>query len=183
VEIARELLSDCDNAEALRGDCRLLPYEANSFDRVYGGDVIEHMSYQDGVSMLLEAYRVLKPGGLLLIHTSPNSWFSCFTYPILRPIIWFIKPQLAKSLSEHYEVAAAVHVHEYSYFTLIKAAKQAKLEGIEVWIDPDILRSGNDTFTKDLGMIGKLATVFQKLKIFKLLFGNDLYLKATKPEI
>lgn len=183
VEIARELLSDCENAEALKGDCRRLSYEADSFDRVYAGDIIEHMNYQDGVRLLKEAYRVLKPGGFLLIHTSPNSWFSNFTYQILRPIVWVLKPQLARSLSEHYEVAAAVHLHEYSYFTLMKAAKEAELDGIEVWIDPDILRSGDDMYTKDLGMIGKLATVFQKLHLFQLFFGNDLYLKATKPEV
>lgn len=181
VEIAQELLSDCENAEAIKGDCRCLSYEADSFDRVYGGDIIEHMNYQDGVSMLKEAYRVLNPGGFLLIHTSPNAWFSNFTYPILKPIIWLLKPELAKSLSEHYKVAAAVHVHEYSLFTLGKAAKEAKLGNFEVWIDSDILRSGNDIYTKDLGLIGKLATIFQGLQLFKLFFGNDLYLKATKP--
>jgi SAM-dependent methyltransferase len=47
-----------------------LPFAASSFDLVTANMVIEHIKDPD--SMLLEIFRILKPGGLFLFHT-PNS--------------------------------------------------------------------------------------------------------------
>lgn len=43
--------------------------ESNFFDYIFTEHVIEHMSYSDGVNMLTESYRVLKPGGRIRIST------------------------------------------------------------------------------------------------------------------
>ncbi len=48
-----------------------LPFAAESFDLVVLGDVIEHIP--DGMSLLRECYRVLRPGGCLLLSTV-NRW-------------------------------------------------------------------------------------------------------------
>jgi SAM-dependent methyltransferase len=54
-------------------DSVLLPYPPNFFDAVIGSGVLEHvaMDYES----LKELYRVLKPGGMLIISYLPN-WLS-----------------------------------------------------------------------------------------------------------
>ena len=52
-----------------RGDVRLLPFEAESFDKAYSLDVLEHLDEEGVTSMLTEARRVLKPGGKLFLYS------------------------------------------------------------------------------------------------------------------
>jgi SAM-dependent methyltransferase len=42
---------------------RPLPFENGTFDRVYSEHMHEHLAYQDGLSLLKEVRRVLRPGG------------------------------------------------------------------------------------------------------------------------
>ena len=48
-----------------------LPWEASSFDRIFLLDVIEHVPNPG--SLLVEAFRLLKPGGILTLST-PDRW-------------------------------------------------------------------------------------------------------------
>jgi SAM-dependent methyltransferase len=48
---------------------RPLPFPDRSFDYVFSEHQIEHILYPDGVFMLRECFRVLKPGGVLRIAT------------------------------------------------------------------------------------------------------------------
>ena len=50
----------------------LSPYESGSFDLVYSGQSIEHVTRREAESVLSQVRRVLKPGGFLAIDT-PNS--------------------------------------------------------------------------------------------------------------
>lgn len=64
-----------------------LPYESNSFDVVYSKSVIEHM--HDPLSFVSESFRVLKPGGVLLVLTPDweanyRTFFDDFTH--VRPM-------------------------------------------------------------------------------------------------
>lgn len=52
------------------GDALSLPFASQSFDAVFGFDVIEHVP--DERSLVLEAVRVLRPGGQLVL-TTPDS--------------------------------------------------------------------------------------------------------------
>ena len=54
-------------------------------------DVIEHLSAAEQADALREAYRVLRPGGRILIHTMPNRLIYDVTYRVqrsLRPRRW-----------------------------------------------------------------------------------------------
>jgi predicted SAM-dependent methyltransferase len=50
------------------------PFESNSFDYVFSEHMIEHINYIEGVNMLSECNRVLKPRGRIRIST-PNLQF------------------------------------------------------------------------------------------------------------
>jgi predicted SAM-dependent methyltransferase len=51
------------------------PVPANQFDYVFSEHVIEHFDYEDGVTMLTEAFRVLKEGGKLRTATPDLQFF------------------------------------------------------------------------------------------------------------
>lgn len=43
------------------------PFENNTFDYVFSEHMIEHMSYPEGLMMLRECHRIMKPGGRIRI--------------------------------------------------------------------------------------------------------------------
>ena len=45
------------------------PFDDNSVDFVYSEHMIEHLSYLDGLHMLKECYRIMRPGGVCRIVT------------------------------------------------------------------------------------------------------------------
>lgn len=54
-----------------RGSLTALPYGTGEFDRALCLDVLEHLSFDEQPRALAELFRVLKPGGLLLVSV-PN---------------------------------------------------------------------------------------------------------------
>jgi len=50
------------------------PYEDNSADKIYLGDVIEHMTKFDAPKVLKEINRILKPGGEFIITCPDVLW-------------------------------------------------------------------------------------------------------------
>ena len=72
----------------------LLPYKSNTFDVVYSNSVIEHM--HDPLNFVSESFRVLKPGGMLLVLTP--DWEANFKT--------FFKDRIVETLS-HYKIDIA----------------------------------------------------------------------------
>lgn len=74
VREARETLShvQCASAEHL-------PFAANAFDVVFSHEVLEHVD--DDVGAVREIYRVLRPGGRLVIF-APNRWYPFETHGV-----------------------------------------------------------------------------------------------------
>jgi predicted SAM-dependent methyltransferase len=58
-----------DEAADVRADICELPYANNSVDEIVCYQVIEHVPYNKSQQMFEEMYRVLKPGGTVLIET------------------------------------------------------------------------------------------------------------------
>ncbi|MBI2990414.1 MAG: class I SAM-dependent methyltransferase [Candidatus Magasanikbacteria bacterium] len=65
------------------GSCEDMPFDDNTFDTVYMGEVIEHV--WNPLAAVKEAYRVLKPGGLYIFDTpNPYSLSRILRYSLKR---------------------------------------------------------------------------------------------------
>lgn len=57
-------LNDYGNTVFVQHDLRVgLPLEENSCDFIYSSHHFEHMSYQDGLKLMYDCYRILRPSG------------------------------------------------------------------------------------------------------------------------
>lgn len=110
--------------QLFQGDVCHLPFSSQSFDRVFFLDVIEHLTPQQADLSLAEIYRVLKKDGRLVLHTTPNRFFTQYGYPYWsRPwviILGFIAGKKTKKppkyLNKGYD--EIVHVNEQDFFRL-----------------------------------------------------------------
>jgi ubiquinone/menaquinone biosynthesis C-methylase UbiE len=183
VDITRETLSDYPDADLRVADCRDLPFAEGTFARVTSGDVIEHVDELDGITMLKEMYRVLAPGGTMLVHTAPNTVFTRGVYPLAKPLLRMIDANSVKVLDEHMKVNLRVHVNEYNLISLRRATRRAGLPHARVWIHQDMLRSGAHRHTRSLEThaIGKLAGRLGRVAAVRFFLGNDLFVEVQKP--
>ncbi len=60
--------------ELVRGDATNLPYPDARFDLVLLNDIIEHLAEEPGRAMIAETFRVLKPGGALVVDTDNDAF-------------------------------------------------------------------------------------------------------------
>jgi 2-polyprenyl-3-methyl-5-hydroxy-6-metoxy-1,4-benzoquinol methylase len=76
MDVGENLLSQvakkCDS-ERVVGSILEMPFEDNSFDIVVSSEVIEHTP--DPLSAIVEIFRVLKPGGTVILSTPNRLWF------------------------------------------------------------------------------------------------------------
>ncbi len=63
----------------IQGNLYRIPFKENSFNKIFCSEVLEHIP--DDLQALKEIYRILKPGGKLLV-TVPNHHFPFFWDPI-----------------------------------------------------------------------------------------------------
>lgn len=82
LDIVIEATQECRNKglHVIIGDSEHLPLRKNSFDVVRAKEILEHLA--DPTRLLVEARRVLRPGGLLLVHVPSH-------YSMLYPIANF----------------------------------------------------------------------------------------------
>lgn len=66
-----------------------IPFPDNSVDFIYNEHFIEHLSYKDGFAFMNEAYRVLKPGGVMRIACPDlNFWIEGYAKDNWRSQEW-----------------------------------------------------------------------------------------------
>ena len=62
------------------GNAKTLLFENNSFDIVFSGDFFEHIDKATKIEVIKESYRVLKPGGVMVIKTPNLSYLRFVLY-------------------------------------------------------------------------------------------------------
>jgi ubiquinone/menaquinone biosynthesis C-methylase UbiE len=142
IRLSRKLLArDRDQTHGVmafvQAEAKLFPFPDGVFDRVLMFDIVEHLHPWELHTMLLEASRVLKEGGRLIIHTAPNVWYDRYAYPVVRLFrrltgsgsLYPANPR--EFLVEH---NLDVHVNEQSLFGLRRTLGRAGFKG-HVWLD------------------------------------------------
>ena len=106
IEIAERALADTDPAIAARlnlacMDVKALNLEDASFDVVFMMDVVEHL-YPDELSRAFEElHRVLRAGGRIVMHTSPNKVFEEVVYRQYSRRVNQVALRLSRALRFH----------------------------------------------------------------------------------
>lgn len=178
VELANESIKTVLGSEhvnktgLIQADAKMLPFRSNSFDRLFMLDFVEHLYPDELIQSMNEVYRVLKPGGKIVIHTQPNRWYFEYGYFIYRSIC---KLKDGKSLPKNprTEYAKKMHVNEQSilglYILLGKTGFKKK-----IWLAPPIFQyHGNSRI---------IHFLFRSLNHYplKAFFSNEIYAIAEK---
>jgi len=121
-----------------QADAKRLPFPTGAFDRVLMFDVVEHLYPWELDAAMAEVKRVLRPGGMLVIHTAPNRWYDMYAYPLVRLIRTLQgKGQLYPKDPRALNVAhnQDVHVNEQDMAGLRRNLKRAGFGRIKVWLN------------------------------------------------
>jgi cyclopropane fatty-acyl-phospholipid synthase-like methyltransferase len=119
------------HASALLADARALPIEDAGADAATLLDVVEHLSPQELDNALREVRRILKPGGVLLIHTLPNRTIYEVTYRLQRLLApWRLRSWPADPRKE---LERLMHVNEQTVTTLRRALRK-HFDDVNVWL-------------------------------------------------
>jgi cyclopropane fatty-acyl-phospholipid synthase-like methyltransferase len=128
IELSRERLQCLkspirDHVEFERMDAKDMDFPAESFDVIFMIDVYEHLHDYEIEEVLSRSKRFLRPGGVLIIHTGPNTWFYDYGYPIVRFIFKYVfRRQLPETLRGPYD--AIMHVNEQNPLSLYRDLKR-----------------------------------------------------------
>ena len=183
IHIARELMKEYPDADIRLADCSSLPYEDSRFDRVFSGDVVEHLDYFDAIRMLEEMKRLLKPAGFMLVHTSPNTVWSKMIYPVGKPFLKMLDKKTVEQIDNHIREGRKMHVYEHNLLSLRRVAREAGLRNARVWLDPDILRQGKHRFTSAFSgnFLVRRIVALGTIPLVRFCLSNDLWLEWHKP--
>lgn len=133
VDLARRTIEThglAQRASVLLADARAIPIDDSCADIVTFLDVVEHLSPEELDRSLREAFRLLKPGGRVFIHTLPNRTIYEVTYRLQRGLHpgrrrrWPADPRV--------EYERLMHVNEQTVRSLRRALSHADYERIDV---------------------------------------------------
>lgn len=168
----------------LEMDAKKLEFDNDMFDLIILTDVVEHLYPEELDMVFREIKRVLKNGGIVVMHTAPNKLFNNFTYklycyPVSLLIVWlwnFILGRKYQNIAKPIELRTdshrIMHINEHTYFSLNNLFHKFKFFGNTV--------STNVTVKKpNLGIQDVLFNFFVFLHPFSkyfplnITFGSD----------
>jgi ubiquinone/menaquinone biosynthesis C-methylase UbiE len=119
-----------------QADAKGLPFPRQVFDRVLMFDLVEHLHPWELDQALAEARRVLRPDGVLVVHTAPNVWYDRYAYPLVRLVRWAMGQGRRYPQNPRAIVAANldVHVNEQSSWSLRRVLRRSGFAP-RVWLD------------------------------------------------
>ena len=136
VRMASDVVEDERGARVSQTDAKTLPFRDGFFDRVLMFDLVEHLHPWELDQALLEARRVLRSEGRLVIHTAPNVWYDRYAYPVVRGVRTLMGqgngyPRDPRAITP---VNLDVHVNEQSALSLWHVLSRNKFRA-RVWLD------------------------------------------------
>ena len=177
VEMARKTLGahGANNAaEVLLVDARSIPLPDDSVDLVTMVDVVEHLAHDELDLTLAEAFRILKPGGHVFVHTMPNRNIYDVTYRLQRLMTpgrrrrWPVDPR------NDYE--RNMHVNEQTLRGLRRTLSDAGFRPARAWLGEMIYTD----FVPD-ERARRLYKILAKTPMTARFGVCDLFARAIKP--
>ncbi|OFW56846.1 MAG: hypothetical protein A2V52_00710 [Actinobacteria bacterium RBG_19FT_COMBO_54_7] len=108
--------------EFFRVDAKDISFPDASFDVIFMIDVYEHLHDYEIQEVLRKTKGFLRDGGVLIIHTGPNTWFYSYGYPIVRAVFKYIlRRSLPETLRGPYD--SVMHVNEQNPISLSRDLK------------------------------------------------------------
>jgi SAM-dependent methyltransferase len=170
-------------AHVMQADATALPIRSGSFDKVFLGDVLEHLTKEQAERMLAEAYRVVGDRGTVVIHTSPNVLFIRLVFPwVLLGLACTARIGLLRLFLQQYRTIRRLHVREYSAGRLRRLFRAFPFGRVDIECDRDVLRGGNSRYTEGLArnpVVRAVASLVGREPLVRI-FSNDLWVVARK---
>ena len=156
-----------------QADACKLPFPARKFDTVFMLDVVEHL-HPDGLHAALnEAWRTLKFGGRLIIHTMPNLWYYRCGYALFRLVQRIRGQTLPKEPGSRWDFAH-LHVNEQQPLKLRKALLLSNFQP-KIWLE-----STQNFQHESNSLIRAFMRGLTRIPPFKWIFCNDIFAVGTK---
>lgn len=160
-----------------QADAKHLPFPSAYFDRVLLFDVVEHLYPWELALCMKEIHRVLKPGGMFVVHTAPNVWYDRYAYPFVRAFRRVLgqgdryPANPRQFLVEH---NSHVHVNEQSGLGLWRTLRKAGFSA-RVWLDSPPQNR------RESGVLSAMRYVFFRIPPFRWFFEREVFAVAEKP--
>jgi ubiquinone/menaquinone biosynthesis C-methylase UbiE len=177
LHIAQEQASQRSSVERVRfiaANARVLPFGDGLFDHALMMDVVEHLYPWELSQALCEVYRVLRPGGRLLVHTAPNRWYYRWGYPAFRFTEWVRGRRLPTDPKQRFRYHSLMHVNEQSPRSLRQVMYRA---GFRVHVSVDASRTEWERMGKVSRLVGHAAT---RLPLIKWVICGDIFAVGCK---
>ena len=179
-------------------DARALQLEDESFDIALMSDLVEHLHPNELAEALRETHRVLRPGGRLVVHTSPNRAvydvaFPAYVRHVNRAAAWLAKlfrlndfvinPNLPSGpVYPRSEQERRLHVNEQTGPQLTRALSRAgfRVRKTEYWEPP--LPAGPQTLFLELALLDSVRYLRPLSYHWPLnrLFANNIWVVAER---
>ncbi len=150
-----------------------LPFASGSVDVVFMLDVVEHLLPHELKAALDETWRILRPGGRLVVHTMPSLWYYHYGYPIYR-LLQRLRGQALPADPRARWKYSHVHVNEQTPTRLRRALLESGFRA-RVWLHPIQSYAYEDSRLVRAGM-----WALTHLYPFRWVFCNDIFAIGTK---
>lgn len=180
IDISQQALKFCRKRglkEAKQASIEKIPFENESFNLVTSFDVLYHQWVKDDLLVLKEFYRVLKPGGYLLLRVPAYSWLRGRHDEVVATRHRYSKNELAQKLRiSGFKILRSTYANTILFpIVLLKRTSERFLPVSKTSDIKPLPKIANILLTKILYLE---ATIISK---FDLPFGLSLFVLAQKP--
>jgi 2-polyprenyl-3-methyl-5-hydroxy-6-metoxy-1,4-benzoquinol methylase len=132
-------------ANFIQSDCTKLPVKPGFYKCIFMMDIVEHLTLHDFDVALKEAYRIMAPGGVLIIHTNNKYYEKFIKYLVIFTYSgWKMLFHPSKTIAKYSNPYEYMHINYLTGGTLIKKLAEvgyaAKIEYVKPTSRKELLR-------------------------------------------